>query len=473
MSIEEKKIVFWGCGDIGKRFFDYCSPYFCLPDYYCDSNSKLWGKTYNGIEIVRPDKLANDWIRYVFITTVAESEVRGRLKELGIHEEKILTIYDIAKASVLNDIAKRIKVVESKEKNYQKKVFVDLSCGMVLGGVERWSYHIAKKINEIGIVGEYLVPYSRERSVVDSSLPVYTLGQEEKNTQLDILNAAIQRFNEYDTSYVICNFPLEIFQAACIVKKITCKKIKIVAVVHNDEELYYEVYGAWRDYVDLFLVISSKIFNKLIEIGIPEDKIQKLYWNMEYPKMEHIYSGYDRVIRIGYAGRVTIEQKRLDLFIAVALKLRSENVDFFMQIAGDGDYLKDLQQKILIEELDRNIQLIGYIPHDEIFEFWNNQDIYLSCSEYEGHSISQTEAMAMGVVPVVTRTSGTEDDIVDGYNGYIVDIGDIQELTECIIFLSRNPKKIEELGKNASKTISNKNNPGSEKKFWKDIFENV
>ena len=127
----------------------------------------------------------------------------------------------------------------------------------------------------------------------------------------------------------------------------------------------------------------------------------------------------------------------------------------------------------MIEELDRNIQLIGYIPHDEIFEFWNNQDIYLSCSEYEGHSISQTEAMAMGAVPVVTRTSGTEDDIVDGYNGYIVDIGDIQELTECIISLSRNPKKIEELGKNASKTISNKNNPGSEKKFWKDIFENV
>ena len=79
----------------------------------------------------------------------------------------------------------------------------------------------------------------------------------------------------------------------------------------------------------------------------------------------------------------------------------------------------------------------------------------------------------MGVVPIVTRTSGTEDDIKDGYNGYIVEIGDTKGIIQRIISLCDNPKMMQQMSKNASETIRRKNNPQGEIDFWKDIFGNV
>ena len=87
------------------------------------------------------------------------------------------------------------------------------------------------------------------------------------------------------------------------------------------------------------------------------------------------------------------------------------------------------------------------IDKKDMKNFWDRQDVYLSCSDWEGHSISQGEGIASGAVPVVTDVSGARDDIVDGVTGFIVPIGDWEKLSEKICFLSHNRDVLRKMSK--------------------------
>ena len=112
-----------------------------------------------------------------------------------------------------------------------------------------------------------------------------------------------------------------------------------------------------------------------------------------------------------------------------------------------------MRQQIQSKNLQHRVILSGLLKQEQIPEFWERQDIMITCSEKEGHSISQVEAMASGAVPVITDTSGARDDVNDGYNGYVVGVGQIEELVDKIMYLSAHREKLTQMGKNAYETI--------------------
>ena len=77
--------------------------------------------------------------------------------------------------------------------------------------------------------------------------------------------------------------------------------------------------------------------------------------------------------------------------------------------------------------------------------------------------------MGMGAVPIVTRASGTEDDIIDGDNGYIVDIGDIDSFIGRIAYLYENRRVLCKMGKLAMKTVRSKYTDDTN--FWRELLE--
>ena len=97
----------------------------------------------------------------------------------------------------------------------------------------------------------------------------------------------------------------------------------------------------------------------------------------------------------------------------------------------------------------------------------------ISCSEWEGHSISQSEAMAAGAVPVITDVSGARDDVTDGYNGFVVPVGDIDALADRICFLYHNRNEIEQLGKHAHEVIYERQKEMNQVTFWNKVLKEV
>ena len=178
-------------------------------------------------------------------------------------------------------------------------------------------------------------------------------------------------------------------------------------------------------------------------------------------------------LQIGYAGRVTISQKRVDLFLELALKLKEKGIRFLLNIAGTGNYYEKLCERVQEEGLQDCIVCVGCIDRKGIPNFWKKQDIMVSCSEWEGHSISQSEAMAEGAVPVITDVSGARDDVTDGYNGYVVDVGDIDALADRIQKLYLDRTKLKQMSIRAHDTICKRQKDMDQTVFWDDLIGKV
>ena len=97
----------------------------------------------------------------------------------------------------------------------------------------------------------------------------------------------------------------------------------------------------------------------------------------------------------------------------------------------------------------------------------------ISCSEREGHSISQSEAMAAGAVPVITDVSGARDDVTDGYNGFVVPVGDVDALADRICYLYYNRDELVRMGKCAHDTIYERQKNLNQTEFWNKLLKEV
>ena len=464
-NIDGKKyLIFFGAGYIGEKVCRYCETIGIRPDYFCDNDCQKWGGELLSIPVISPGELQEIAFDVeVVITCVHYSEILLKVQEMGVHRDNIFCDEDLV-WRIHRDLYQMLQYETRRDDNKKKYGCVfDLSCGMVLGGVENWVYTFGKSIADMGIRGAYIVPLAREHTVENRALE-RILVDEKENPIDENLKCLIKT----DPKIIICNFPFAFLKASCCYKKHLNKNVKIIAIIHNDEDIYYKEYRKYRECIDICMTISSRMDKKIQDYGL---KSRRLIWEIPPVVKKHVYSLDNEKIRIGYAGRVVQTAKRLDLFLLIAEKLRKESIRFCISIAGSGEYEEELKKEIEIRELQDMFYFHGYIAHEEISEFWLSQDICLSCSEWEGHSITQCEAMASGAVPIVTNTSGTEDDIINGVNGYIVDVGDIDAIVDKISYFYKNREQLCVFGENAQKSCrKNEEKYREQQEFWKELL---
>jgi len=75
--------------------------------------------------------------------------------------------------------------------------------------------------------------------------------------------------------------------------------------------------------------------------------------------------------------------------------------------------------------------------------------IYVLPSYREGFSVSIMEAQATGRAVITCDTNGTRDAVDIGENGFLVAVGNSQELADKMIYFIENPEKVIEMGKKA------------------------
>jgi glycosyltransferase involved in cell wall biosynthesis len=69
---------------------------------------------------------------------------------------------------------------------------------------------------------------------------------------------------------------------------------------------------------------------------------------------------------------------------------------------GDATLLPAVRDRIASSPLSRAVTLLGTVAHAQLERIYNSADYFVLGSHYEGSSFSLAEAMACGVVPVVT-----------------------------------------------------------------------
>jgi glycosyltransferase involved in cell wall biosynthesis len=145
--------------------------------------------------------------------------------------------------------------------------------------------------------------------------------------------------------------------------------------------------------------------------------------------------------RIVFVGRVTGE-KRIDVLLR-ACALLPADLDAKLEIVGDGDQSKNLEQLANQLGIADRVTFTGYVSEDELREAYTRATVLGMPSIAELQSIVTMEAMASALPVVAANAMALPHLVHDGQNGYLFTPGDAQDLADKLEKILRMP--IEEL----------------------------
>lgn len=149
-----------------------------------------------------------------------------------------------------------------------------------------------------------------------------------------------------------------------------------------------------------------------------------------------------------------VDYKNPYFFIDVAKAVTAKRQVKFIW-AGEGALLEACRSKISKDDSEL-IKFVGYKA--DVEALYENATLYFQPSLVENHSISVLEAMSHGLPCIVSDRGGLPESVIDGYNGYVVDIQNIEETIEKITLLIDNDQHRAMFSKNALKTVNKKFN---------------
>lgn len=148
-------------------------------------------------------------------------------------------------------------------------------------------------------------------------------------------------------------------------------------------------------------------------------------------------------------------RKDYDTLIAAAIQLCSQNKDYVFLLIGHGTMLEEKRAKVP-EALSTQIRFLGSRQDIESILQVVDAGLLLTNSDDHGEGISNSivEYMAAGKPVIATRGGGTDEIVLDGENGFLVDPKSIGQLMEKINTLRQNPSLANAMGQNAFEWVN-------------------
>ena len=437
-----------------------------------DSNESRWGKALDGIVIQQPSVIGQN-SDLVLCITVKDPKEQEKIRDdlqgtYGSDSLKEICYEDLEQETAL--LIYRAKADQIDFTKRRPSIVFDCTSGLGLGGIEEWTKGLCSDLLMEGFDNIRILTDTGDCQISDKLLDIVDRAFDKERYR------SKKQKLECITSYLIDLLPVvivigkpEIFlEAAVLLRQAVPDKVKIISVVHNGEEKIYGFYDQYREYTDAYVGVSEDIKRDLVERGVPADRVFSITCPVPCDKV--LSRGYtvdvSQPIKIGYAGRVVVLQKRMDLLLKMIEILENRDVSFCMEIAGDGPYREEMQRIVIEEGWDKHVHFLGALDRKDIPAFWKRQDICVNIADAEGRCISKLEAMAGGAVPVMTRTAGNPEDIMEGVNGYMVEIGDYGDMAEKINFLARYREILPKLGLKAHDTVYPKCRREVHTAFW-------
>lgn len=161
----------------------------------------------------------------------------------------------------------------------------------------------------------------------------------------------------------------------------------------------------------------------------------KIFQKTEYPEQITFFM----LSRIMYSKGV-----REYLEASKIIKERYPNVRFML--LGAIENIQDtVPHTILKPFIDNNI-IEHFGETSDVKEFYKQCSIYVLPSYREGTPRTVLEAMSMGRAIITTDAPGCRETVIDGVNGFIVPIKNVEKLVEYMEFFINNPDKIISMG---------------------------
>lgn len=129
-------------------------------------------------------------------------------------------------------------------------------------------------------------------------------------------------------------------------------------------------------------------------------------------------------------------------------------------IAGSGtdEQKKELMNIVKEKKLENNIRFLGQLNYGDVAQQTRNCDIVVMPSIYESESfgVAAIEASASEVPVIATNVGGVPEVVINNKTGYLVQPKNVDELTNKLLVLIKNPQLRQQMGKEGRNFVLNK-----------------
>lgn len=161
--------------------------------------------------------------------------------------------------------------------------------------------------------------------------------------------------------------------------------------------------------VDRIVCVSNAIRKRLISLyAAAERKSIVVHNGVDVKKYHPIKHEPNDPLQIGSLGFL-IPRKRFERLIQVVSDLIDEGYGLELHIGGKGPLRQKLEKQIKNLGKQDHILLDGYIPEDEMCQWYALKDLYIQNSFSEGHCVSILQAMSCGLPVFSTDVGGASE----------------------------------------------------------------
>ena len=146
----------------------------------------------------------------------------------------------------------------------------------------------------------------------------------------------------------------------------------------------------------------------------------------------------------------------IEYLLRAASLLKRNDVIF---VIGGGGSLRAYHEQLAVDlGISERTIFVGKISQKEVPYYYAMSDIVVVPSLQEAFGLVVSEALACGKPVIGTKVGGIPDQIIDGYNGFLVKPKDPKEIAEKILWLVEHPEEAKQMGINGRKIVEEKFN---------------
>ncbi|MGN4445284.1 glycosyltransferase [Bacillus cereus group sp. MYBK79-1] len=264
--------------------------------------------------------------------------------------------------------------------------------------------------------------------------------------------------NKYDIA-IAYQGPTDIIDYYIVNRVTSEKKISWIHFDVFQHQINTKLYEKLYDQMDNIYVVSQEAQKHLIEKFPQVESKTSVFLNIVLPDLINemakekveFDNGY-KGIKIVTVGRLS-KEKGQDLAIKVLSMLRKEGYEVRWYCIGEGENREYYETLICKYNLKQDFLLLGSAINP--YPYVNQSDIYVQTSRHEGYCLTLAEAKCLKKPIVTTNFTGANEQIKDGYNGFVAECNE-ESLYNKIKYLLDQQRVREEVTTNLLKEAFNK-----------------
>ncbi|MFP5310021.1 MAG: glycosyltransferase family 4 protein [Actinomycetes bacterium] len=188
--------------------------------------------------------------------------------------------------------------------------------------------------------------------------------------------------------------------------------------------------------------------------GVAPERIGQANYLSALPLAPRLPSDDGR-LRLLFVGKLTEKKAPGDLVESFAAAFAGQDGSPRLTIVGDGPLRGSLERRVRELGIEQDVEFAGFVGRADLPTVLARHDVF--CLPSVGHEtwgVVVAEAMAAGLVPVVSTRVGAAADLVrDGWNGRVFRAGDVCELAGVLSELVADPGRVIEMSARCEQLI--------------------